>query len=183
VKCIDAKKMIDQYLDGELSPIRSRAFESHCTQCSSCANELALAKKIRKTLKAFPVVKAPKGFESKVHARISKREKRTFAKIFFYPRHIKIPLEVAALFVIALLVTIHPDSIMFGDKIMKESSPDAQMKWENEVPSVAEDKMAPSAPRAVSKSKTARKEIAGKDRSFHADKFAGSNPPSPAKDL
>jgi anti-sigma factor (TIGR02949 family) len=155
VKCIEAKKSIDRYLDGEVSPSLVRAFEEHCADCPSCAKELAYAKKVRRALKTLPPLTAPKDFEAKLRARISKPEKRTFAKILFYPRHIKIPLEAAALFVIAILVTLNSDNLMVGDRIVKEASAPVQMNSSVDavVLKIAKDEKKKTPPVTAAKSK------------------------------
>jgi anti-sigma factor RsiW len=61
----------DAYLDGLLPPAEAAAFEAHAQTCSACADELALASRIRTTLRTEPTVPCPDDVYEGALARIT----------------------------------------------------------------------------------------------------------------
>lgn len=50
---------LDAYLDGDLAPAETRAFEAHAGACPACAAELALARRLQGALRALPAEPCP----------------------------------------------------------------------------------------------------------------------------
>ena len=57
--CTDAVDQIEAYLDGELAPIDRRQLENHLGECSGCARELALARRVTRCLRGLPLLECP----------------------------------------------------------------------------------------------------------------------------
>ena len=50
---------LDAYLDGDLAPAETRAFEAHAGACPACTAELALARRLQGALRALPAEPCP----------------------------------------------------------------------------------------------------------------------------
>ena len=57
--CSDAVDQIEAYLDGDLAPIDSRRLRSHLEECSGCARELELARRVTRCLRGLPLLSCP----------------------------------------------------------------------------------------------------------------------------
>jgi hypothetical protein len=65
---------LDAYLDGDLAPEASRAFEAHAARCPACADELALAERLQAALRATPAAPCPDDVWAATLARIARAE-------------------------------------------------------------------------------------------------------------
>ncbi|NNF57562.1 MAG: hypothetical protein HKN04_04905 [Rhodothermaceae bacterium] len=66
---------LDAYLDGFLSSDQARTFETHAEHCPTCTDELALASRIRTTLRSEPTVPCPDDVFDGALARIAALER------------------------------------------------------------------------------------------------------------
>lgn len=57
--CAWAQQLIDAYLDGDLTAAETSRLEAHLSGCFTCSEELALAKRVKQTLKSFPQQHCP----------------------------------------------------------------------------------------------------------------------------
>ncbi|MFQ6113768.1 MAG: zf-HC2 domain-containing protein [bacterium] len=57
--CANIQALIESYLDQELMPEQLSQIEGHLCQCSTCAEELKLAKQVNNTLRTLPVHYCP----------------------------------------------------------------------------------------------------------------------------
>jgi hypothetical protein len=122
VKCTEYRSLIDAYIDDALDAKAERQFTAHTESCPSCRQELRIAKKIRKTLSTMKAPSAPRNFEERVKARIAASQPSTLAKIFLYPRYIKIPLAAAAMIAIAFSVMFKNDVFTGSDHTVLNKS-------------------------------------------------------------
>jgi anti-sigma factor (TIGR02949 family) len=67
--CAWAQEMIEAYVDGELSADKAARLESHLLSCPTCAEELALAKRVKRTLGDLPQQSCPDKIVDAVLAR------------------------------------------------------------------------------------------------------------------
>jgi hypothetical protein len=65
---------LDAYLDGDLAPEEARAFEAHADRCPACADERALAERLRAALRATPAAPCPDDVWAATLARIAREE-------------------------------------------------------------------------------------------------------------
>ncbi len=57
--CLWAQGIIDSYIDGELTGVEASRLESHLLECSACTEELALARRVKSTLRTLPQQHCP----------------------------------------------------------------------------------------------------------------------------
>lgn len=57
--CLWVQGVIDSYIDKELAGVESSRLESHLAECSACAEELALARRVKSTLRTLPQQHCP----------------------------------------------------------------------------------------------------------------------------
>lgn len=88
---------LEDYVDGELSPASQPAFEEHRRRCVACRDELALAQRIQKGLRAMPAAPCPQTVETAVATVSAARSGRLGAAA--WPR---VLFGIAAAAVIAL---------------------------------------------------------------------------------
>ncbi len=60
--CREIKKLLDQYIDNDLSKDVSAVVRKHLSSCIECGAELALLKKYKKEMASLKEVKAPADF-------------------------------------------------------------------------------------------------------------------------
>src|SRR5512138_3324574 len=123
-KCQDIEHLLSLYAEGILTDAEKRAVEEHLTDCAACRKELAYLQKAGQLVDRLSPVEAPPWFEQKIMARVRKEAaKKNSAKKWFYPLRFKIPLQIAATLVIAVLAVYIYRS---GDVQVKAILPGAQ---------------------------------------------------------
>jgi len=98
---------LSAYVDGELAPRQREVVEAHLASCARCAQVLAELKTVAAGTAALPRLQTAPQFLAQVRAKIRRGEAPEMLTWFdhlFRPFSLKIPMEVAALIVIALLV-------------------------------------------------------------------------------
>ncbi|HUJ71889.1 MAG TPA: zf-HC2 domain-containing protein [Verrucomicrobiae bacterium] len=98
---------LSAYVDDELTPTQRAAVEAHLASCPGCQQELEDLKALGTHLAALPIVPPAPQFVADVRRKIArgyKTETPTWYAHFFEPFWLKVPLETAALIVIAILV-------------------------------------------------------------------------------
>ncbi len=68
MRCAQAERLIDAFVDGMLDSGRSAALHEHAAGCARCAERTRLARGITGALLSAPGVKAPAGFAQRVMA-------------------------------------------------------------------------------------------------------------------
>ncbi len=101
--CSEIESRLPAYLDGLLPPEEKDRIEGHLSACLLCGRALADLKKTAEILRNLEAVEAPPFFEEKIMARVREEagKKRGLLRRLFYPVHIKIPIQVMAMALIA----------------------------------------------------------------------------------
>ena len=103
MSCADNRLLHSALLDGELAPAERAQVEAHLATCADCTAELAALARTLGLLHALPAARAPLGFVDRVleaarplpwHRRLGRR--------LFQPLRVKLPLEAAAVALVAL---------------------------------------------------------------------------------
>jgi len=123
-KCQDIEHLLSLYPEGILTDAQKRAVEEHLADCAACRKELAYLQKAGELVDQLPSVEPPPWFGQKIMARVRKEaDQKNSATRWFYPLRFKIPLQIAATLVIAVLAVYIYKS---GDEQVKEILPGAQ---------------------------------------------------------
>lgn len=103
--CKEINDLLPAYLEDILSPEEKKSVESHLTSCSLCSRVLADLKRAENLVKGLEEVEPPPFFEQRIMARVREeagQKKGILPKIFF-PLHIKIPIQISAMLLVAVL--------------------------------------------------------------------------------
>ncbi len=105
-QCGDIENKLSAYVDGVLSASEKKLVEEHLVNCSGCCITLSELKKTEDVLHSLEAVDPPPWFTQKVMARVREEatSKKGILEKLFYPFHIKIPIEVMATCLVAILV-------------------------------------------------------------------------------
>jgi hypothetical protein len=104
--CTEMEQELSAYLEGVISPEERKRIDDHLAGCVQCTRALGDLKKTRELLQNLPEVEAPPWFTQKVMARVRAEAKsqRSMFQRLIYPLHVKIPIEVLATCIIAVVV-------------------------------------------------------------------------------
>jgi hypothetical protein len=125
ITCKDIEEKLTACQEGVLSPEEKNLVENHLAACAQCASALADLKKTVELLRELPEVEPPPWFTQKIMAQVREKaeQKESLLKRFFYPFHIKIPIEAfATLCVVALGLYVYKTS---GPEIKTYQAPPA----------------------------------------------------------
>jgi glutaredoxin-related protein len=121
MNCKDVENNLPLYEDNLLSGAEKQAVEQHLKSCSKCAKALAQLKKTGRLVEGLEEVEPPPWFKQKIMSRVREEaEKKSLAQKWFYPLRIKIPVQIMATIVIAVLAVYIYRS---GDEQMKVVMP------------------------------------------------------------
>ncbi|MEA5115278.1 MAG: DUF2275 domain-containing protein [Geobacteraceae bacterium] len=97
------RSLLSAYRDGEVSPAERDGIEQHLQSCADCREELSELEKTVLRIRGFGEEEPPPWMAQKVMARVraAAEERRGFFHWLLYPLRIKLPIEAAALVVIA----------------------------------------------------------------------------------
>lgn len=135
MSCADNRLLHSALLDGELSAAERAQVEAHLATCADCTAELAALARTLGMLHALPAARAPLGFVDRVleaarplpwHRRLGRR--------LFQPLRVKLPLEAAAVVLVAL-----------GAVYVFQNTPELQHAARQEQPASAPVPVAPPA--------------------------------------
>ena len=103
-KCEEIENNLPLYLDDLLSGVDKQAVEEHLDSCLRCSKALIELTKMKSLVNDLGQVEPPPWFKQKIMARVREEaEKKSFAQKWFYPLRIKIPVQIMATIVIAVL--------------------------------------------------------------------------------
>ena len=71
VECKQIKKLLQLYIDNDLTSYEKQMVEGHLKGCFACRTELNALSSTVKMLKSFPKISPPPDFTEKVMSRIS----------------------------------------------------------------------------------------------------------------
>ena len=135
MSCADNRLLHSALLDDELAPDERAQVEAHLATCAECTAELAALARTLGMLHALPAARAPHGFVDRVleaarpmpwHRRLGRR--------LFQPLRVKLPLEAAAVVLVAL-----------GAVYVFQNTPELQQAARQEQPASAPVPVAPPA--------------------------------------
>jgi len=103
--CDEIKKTLPAYMDGELPSGDMDRTSRHLSTCTDCSREFAELKTMAGLLKDLPDIEPPPFFEQRIMSRIREdaESKTGILQKFFYPLHIKIPIQAVATVLVAVL--------------------------------------------------------------------------------
>ena len=135
MSCADNRLLHSALLDGELAPDERAQVEAHLASCPECTAELAALARTLGMLHALPAARAPLGFVDRVlEAARPMPWHRRWGRRLFQPRHVKLPLEAAAVVLVAL-----------GAVYVFQSTPELQRAARQEQPASAPVPVTPPA--------------------------------------
>ncbi|MRR18534.1 MAG: DUF2275 domain-containing protein, partial [Deltaproteobacteria bacterium] len=161
-KCRDIEHLLPLYPEGILTDAEKRAVDEHLADCTACRKELAYLQKAGQLVDRLSPVEPPPWFEQRIMSRVrGEADKKSAARKWFYPLRFRIPLQIAATLVIAVLAVYIYRS---GDEQVKAILPGAQkpvVEMQKEPPSMQppqkEEKALP--PRRPEQKEVVRKEM------------------------
>ncbi len=105
-QCGDIENKLSAYFDGVLSAGEKKLVEEHLAHCARCSANLSELKKTEDLLHSLKAVDPPPWFTQKVMARVREEStsRKGLLKKLFYPFHIKLPIEVMAMCLVAILI-------------------------------------------------------------------------------
>jgi len=122
-KCKNIENSLPLYAEGLLSDAEKMSVEEHLAECADCSKAIADLKKVAAMTQGLSDIETPPWFKQRIMARVREEaEKKSFAQKWFYPLRIKIPIQVMATIIIAVLAVYIYRS---GDEQMKAIVPQA----------------------------------------------------------
>lgn len=172
-QCKDIESKLPFYAEGSLSDTEKQAVEKHLADCPACRRELAWLRKTSQLVENLSAVEEPPWFQQKIMAGVRiEAEKKSSAQKWFYPLRIRIPMQIMATIVIAVLAVYIYRS---GDEQVKRILPQAPkpaMEMQKEQTTArlpqAADRAEPMPPRKA----TTLREAVKQDRQAVEDKSA-----------
>jgi len=102
VTCADTRALLSALLDDELTAAERAAADAHLSGCAECRQDLDRLSRTVAIVQASPSERAPVGFVDRVVARTDPMPwPRRWARRLFVPLRVKIPVEAAALLLVA----------------------------------------------------------------------------------
>ena len=100
----DIRKQLSAYCGGDLEPAERMRVEEHLAECASCQAELADLQTALRLIRTTPESEPPAWLATRIMARVreQQREKRSWLQRIFFPLHVKLPIEVAALLLVCV---------------------------------------------------------------------------------
>ncbi len=103
-KCSDLEHLLPLYAEGALSEEEKRTVEKHLADCAPCRREFAYLSKAGELVKELPQVEEPPWFQQQIMAGVRKEaDRKSSVRKWFYPLRFKIPVQIMATIVIAVL--------------------------------------------------------------------------------
>lgn len=105
MRCNEIENRLPAYREDLLTPGEKKSIAGHLAGCPRCSRAMADLEKAEKLLQGLPEVEPPPFFEERIMSRVREEagRKRGILRRLFYPLHIKIPVQVLATLVVAVL--------------------------------------------------------------------------------
>jgi putative zinc finger protein len=104
VSCQPTRELLSAWVDGAATPAERAAVESHLATCADCRHELDHLRETLTLLREAEPARAPAGFVDRVLARVRPAPRRRLLARVFLPLGAKLPVEAAAIVMVAVLV-------------------------------------------------------------------------------
>jgi hypothetical protein len=103
-KCHDIQKLLPLYEEGILADAEKQAVEDHLARCADCRREVTLLQKADRLVKNLSSVEEPPWFQQRIMARVrAEAGKKSFWQKWLSPLGVKVPVQIMATIVIAVL--------------------------------------------------------------------------------
>jgi len=150
MECADTQKKLSAYIEGVISPEERMLVNEHLTSCQECSAFLADMRKTVEYVQKLEDIEPPPWLTQKVMENIKSeaKPKKGILQKLFYPLHIKLPIEAAAVFLIAVAVlyifkTIQPE-VKLTQIPLEEIK--TQIPSKEKIPGFVETKPVPAQP-------------------------------------
>jgi hypothetical protein len=160
--CHEAREEFSAWLDDALEPVERARLEAHLEGCGDCRRELERLRQTVSLLRRVEPARAPVGFVDRVmaEARPTPWYRRALARAFL-PLTVKVPLEAAALLLVAV-----------GAVYVLQRTPELQQAARQEAPPAASEYgPAPAVEPPASEVRDARRAPAPPPRAREADRL------------
>jgi hypothetical protein len=103
--CKHIEQKLPAYLEDALPPQEKGLVEEHLASCPQCKKAMENLEKTEKLIREMDEVEPPPWFTQKIMSRVREetQQKESIFRKFFYPLHIKIPIQALATVLIAVL--------------------------------------------------------------------------------
>lgn len=184
-KCSAIKNLLPLYSEGILSDAEKRVVEEHLSGCSACQKELAYLQKAGQLVNNLSDVEEPPWFQQKIMARVREEaEKKSLARKWFYPLRIKIPVQIMATLVIAILaVYIYRSGDEQAKGILPGAPPPVVEMQKEQAPAQMPQAGKATLPPSVLREKTALREELKQDKQAPVRADVGSVQKSEAPEI
>ena len=152
MECADIQKKLSSYIDDALSPEERMLIDEHLTSCQECSVSLADMRKTLEYIQKLEDVEPPLWLTQKVMEKVKSEAKPKMGILqkLFYPLHIKLPIEAAAVFLIAVAAiyifkTIQPE-MKLAQIPSEEIKTQVPTQENDKFPAIVETKQVPSKP-------------------------------------
>ena len=178
--CRDIESLLPLYAEDALTDAERLAVEQHLKVCAKCQKELAYLEKAGQMVRKTPAVEEPPWLRQKIMAQVRKEaQKESFLQRWFYPLRIRIPVQIMATIVIAVLaVYIYRSGENEMKQVLPGVRPPAAVTQKEEVSPEKHNVPQVAAP-AVSRPKGVIQQQAGSDKQMRHetgnDKYAGQS--------
>ena len=103
-KCHDIQKLLPLYEEGILADAEKHEVEDHLARCADCRREVTLLQKADRLVKNLSFVEEPPWFQQRIMARVREEAgKQSFWQKWFSPLGVRVPVQIMATIVIAVL--------------------------------------------------------------------------------
>jgi hypothetical protein len=105
MSCKDIEQKLPAYLEDDLSLQEKGLVEEHLASCQQCKKAMEDLEKTENLIREMEEVEPPPWFTQRImsHVRGEAQQKESIFRKFFYPLHIKIPIQALATVLIAVL--------------------------------------------------------------------------------
>ena len=130
----ELRRKLSDYLDNAVSAGERQEIEEHLDGCPRCREALAELELVVGAIRDIPPVEPPPWLTTRIMARVREEaaSRPGFLRRFFYPLHIKIPLEAAVL--VCLCVTGYYLATRTAPELAQESSRSQQTEAPHRLP-------------------------------------------------
>jgi hypothetical protein len=103
--CKEIENLLPGMVDGVIPEAEKKQIEAHMASCAACRKALADLRMSDERVKSLEEVEPPPWLKARVMARIREEagQKEGFLRRFFYPLHIKVPIQALATVLIAVV--------------------------------------------------------------------------------
>jgi hypothetical protein len=105
MQCDEIQEQLSAYLEDTLSPAERGIIDDHLRSCPECRKSLADLEMTISSIKGLDEIIPPPWLTQKVMTRVkaeAERKNRSLLQKLFYPLYIKLPIEAAGIFLVAI---------------------------------------------------------------------------------